>query len=599
MKKKLVFGLGVVGMGVLGLMAIDGGEAWAETMTVTINPVNYYVNVSNTMTNGVINFGGSGIRKVSDTVTTTTNSPSGYRLYISMNTTETNGNRLNLNGNSGATSYFAPTTGTVMSPVALGDNTWGFSVANGATGVPTNGFDTAYDGDTPSETSKWAAVPVRGSEQLIQSRTSENTPSGTNLVVNYGVKNNLGIENGIYKGTVVYSALAEGVLGDGAMASIAPSFQMGLNAGQAVVISTGLMTSMDVGTVSVTIGGNNCTGVTTSTATGSLVVNCTAPAGTLGKKDVVVSVPKFGKTYTITQGYEYKQSTGFFQINNMQQMTPEVCNSVATPSNTATTIVTSASAYTNPSTQVPERTLTDTRDNKTYKVRKLADGNCWMAQNLRLGGSSTISLNSTNSNLPSGSTFILPIAETSANHTAWATGASDSTGANTPHVYNTENNSYGNYYNWYTAVAGTANHSTVSQNNSGTITPNDAPGSICPKGWYLPGNGNNVNNAGYKNLLITTYGLTIGSNSTNATKIQASPLSFVLGGYYYYNGTVHDQGQFGFYWSRTPGTEQTFAFGLGFNAGGNLLPQNDIGDKVSGISVRCVANPVASSPFFQ
>ena len=94
-----------------------------------------------------------------------------------------------------------------------------------------------------------------------------------------------------------------------------------------------------------------------------------------------------------------------------------------------------------------------------------------MSENLRLGGTSPISLDSTNSNLPEGSTFTLPVAETSANHTAWATGISNSAGANTPHVYNTENNSYGNYYNWYTAVAGTANYNTVSQNNSGTITP--------------------------------------------------------------------------------------------------------------------------------
>ena len=31
--------------------------------------------------------------------------------------------------------------------------------------------------------------------------------------------------------------------------------------------------------------------------------------------------------------------------------------------------------------------LTDSRDGNTYKVRKLADGQCWMIQNLRLGDS--------------------------------------------------------------------------------------------------------------------------------------------------------------------------------------------------------------------
>ena len=52
--------------------------------------------------------------------------------------------------------------------------------------------------------------------------------------------------------------------------------------------------------------------------------------------------------------------------------------------------------------------LTDTRDNNVYAVSKLADGNCWMIENLRLAdtdsNNSPITLNSTNTNNPA-STF--------------------------------------------------------------------------------------------------------------------------------------------------------------------------------------------------
>ena len=49
------------------------------------------------------------------------------------------------------------------------------------------------------------------------------------------------------------------------------------------------------------------------------------------------------------------------QIDNMQEMTAEICQA---------------------STENETKRLTDTRDGKKYWVTKLADGNCWMTQNL-------------------------------------------------------------------------------------------------------------------------------------------------------------------------------------------------------------------------
>ena len=62
-------------------------------------------------------------------------------------------------------------------------------------------------------------------------------------------------------------------------------------------------------------------------------------------------------------------------ITYMQEMTAEVCAATETP------LAEEDGALI---TEVPEATLIDSRDGKSYLVRKLADGHCWMAQNLAL-----------------------------------------------------------------------------------------------------------------------------------------------------------------------------------------------------------------------
>ena len=72
----------------------------------------------------------------------------------------------------------------------------------------------------------------------------------------------------------------------------------------------------------------------------------------------------------------YRPSTTMFEIEYMQDMTPEICDASPTPV-----------AFLEDGTvnvDVPETTLIDSRDGSHYIVRKLADGSCWMAENLRL-----------------------------------------------------------------------------------------------------------------------------------------------------------------------------------------------------------------------
>ena len=73
-----------------------------------------------------------------------------------------------------------------------------------------------------------------------------------------------------------------------------------------------------------------------------------------------------------------------YDIEYMQEMTPEICDASPTP----TAFLADGSI----NLDVPETHLTDARDGSKYTVRKLADGNCWMTENLRLDlGSRTLS----------------------------------------------------------------------------------------------------------------------------------------------------------------------------------------------------------------
>lgn len=123
-------------------------------------------------------------------------------------------------------------------------------------------------------------------------------------------------------------------------------------------------------------------------------------------------------------------------------------------------------------------TLSDPRgDGQTYQVAKLADNNCWMLDNLKLG-SVTDTLTLTSSDTDVADDFILPQAVT--------TGTAD---YDNPGVYGpvpgdtgVGETNYGYLYNWSAATAG---ESRVSHPGGA----GNAPHSICPANWRLPTGG--------------------------------------------------------------------------------------------------------------
>ena len=239
---------------------------------------------------------------------------------------------------------------------------------------------------------------------------------------------------------------------------------------------------------------------------------------------------------------------GIFTISNMQQMNPNICKASTTPLATATTLDTDGSHHGDPN-YVPTKTLTDTRDNNTYIVSKLADGKCWMTQNLRIAGKTITPADS----------------NVSANYTIPSSSISGFDSYDISYAY--IDNTYGGYYSWYTATAGTGTAAL-------TVNGQNAPASICPKGWRLPTGGN----GGELESLYNNYP----SNPV----LRSNPVNLTLSGNVY-SSSRDDQGSNGYYWSSTVYSSYG-AYYLLLDTS-HVYPANYTGGKYNGRSVRCIA----------
>lgn len=139
--------------------------------------------------------------------------------------------------------------------------------------------------------------------------------------------------------------------------------------------------------------------------------------------------------------------------------------------------------------------LTDSRGGvvRTYHVAKLADGNCWMLDNLRLGSTDTaITLTPTDSDVVSN--FTLPQLSNGSRMTDNSHNFGND--FDTPYAYGPVPGdmgggaaNYGYLYNWSAATAG----ATRMSNPAGSGT---AASSICPGGWRLPTGGTSSSDFG-------------------------------------------------------------------------------------------------------
>ncbi len=289
-----------------------------------------------------------------------------------------------------------------------------------------------------------------------------------------------------------------------------------------------------------------------------------------------------------------------------------VCNSLTTAPIDGTAGLSSVSA------------LTDQRDNNTYAIAKLADGKCWMIENMRLAdkdsSNNNIELSSTNTNNPS-----LPLTNvydatnpTTSNHlsastnptsTAWCANfnaacfdqsmlyTGNTTERDTNPATDANTYSYGNYYNWYSATAGNGKYSTGTNNST-------VAGDICPTGWTLPESGDKTNMAAEKNdfyKLGLSLGLSAPANydsqtrpywtgspegSNASTIFRTYPNNFLYSGYVA-GPSVNNRGSYGYYWSKSAYISDR-AYSLYFHSS-YVNPSNSLSSKYTGFSVRCLA----------
>jgi len=228
--------------------------------------------------------------------------------------------------------------------------------------------------------------------------------------------------------------------------------------------------------------------------------------------------------------------------------------------------------------------LTDTRgDNQIYQVAKLADGNCWMLDNLKLGSTTgTLELTPQDTNIVSNLT--LPQVTASA---PMDTQEEIDALLDTPFVFgpvpgdtNSGATNYGYLYNWSAATAGESR--TSHDENAG-----NAPYSICPANWRLPTGGP----GGEFSALDIAFGGT-GNGANNGEPNIAlwqhdGPFKGVFSGYW--GGGFGGQGVVGYLWSASayPG-DADFAFGAGF-VETEVGPGFDV-SRFLGFGVRCLLN---------
>ncbi len=243
--------------------------------------------------------------------------------------------------------------------------------------------------------------------------------------------------------------------------------------------------------------------------------------------------------------------------------------------------------------------LIDSRDNKVYYVAKLADGNCWMTQNLDYnivdGGAN---LNSANTDVPNNwadGGYLTNTYNTGDNtwynltdmpesydpgDFYWSGTLSDDTASPSgdPHYH------IGNYYNWTAAVA-------MADSTRYVTEGTNVDQSICPANWTLPSGGANTGSGSFR-YLINQYGWNYSTYLMEDPYIWESPLYFSLSGSYDFldddEGRMQNFGRSGGLWSSTVGGRD-YAYDFTFGYDSYVYPYEAAPYREGGESVRCIA----------
>ena len=228
--------------------------------------------------------------------------------------------------------------------------------------------------------------------------------------------------------------------------------------------------------------------------------NWSSTSGTVGDANSTLTTFAIGNSdATLTTSTTYVDKT-------IQNLTSEDCTSVASKTR-------------------------DVRDGQIYTVQRLADGNCWMMDNLNLGADAlSVDLTSANTNVSS-----TVSAETFNSWKKYSATQSYNAGVFIPvsGIDFSAKSAYGTLYNYHAATAGTVSGSGIS---------NSAEYDICPAGWRLPTGGDSGDfKALYSNAAYNSF-------VKMHNPIDENGAAFTLSGIFS-SGTPSSTGDSGYYWS--------------------------------------------------
>ena len=582
-----------------------------------------------------------GIATGGHTVSIDSSSVAGWTLSLSNNSDSKLINKDNSNNidNGTATIDSLPITANLQSPTRLANNTWGIALPYG-TNAPYYSDEANYTSSDKDVLANnlYSSIAYfnQSSSYYIAETVNPSTPGVESRNIYYGVRvdHPEQLLAGNYTTKVVYTATTKPVPAP-TITSITPSsYQLGSGGTNTVTIEgTNLSSAYRVYLVSNTGSSkqyditNTITNLTNTGLTVTIPTDQTNPELEAGEYTIHV-VTQGTDENGVTAGFTYtdiKRPT-FGYITTMQEMTPEIC----------------ANAAENETAR-----LIDERDGKLYWVAKLADGNCWMTQNLDLDLQSGTALTPDNSDVssnwdPGRTTFTSASrrASTSSQYKyivqSWDLGnavmknpldAGRNSGncSTRTNLYDSACSSYwanvsgpgwtamdtidtdsnpidetnhtydahylaGNYYSWQAATAGTG---------SNTADGNAATSSICPRGWKLPQlndlSGTSFNNVdGSFNKLLTSYDLTVLpweplGNDPVETAYFVAPLYLVRAGYLYWDGSTLDAaGRYGSYSTATAYVSVRGLLSL-MVLRNEMISSTLAGNSLIGRSVRCVA----------
>lgn len=220
--------------------------------------------------------------------------------------------------------------------------------------------------------------------------------------------------------------------------------------------------------------------------------------------------------------------------------------------------------------------LTDSRDNDTYAVAKLADEKWWMIENLRLGDTSSVALNMNTSAVSYDVSLPASIASFSTNYYDMMQVNTDN---KTSTVAVMENNysktySYGSYYSWNAAIGSST---IVATNNY----------SICPYGWRLPSG--DSSSGDFNGLKVALVG--IGSSAVGEAGIVASKAFRAFPNNFVYSGRKNGSpGLTGYYWSNYANSGNNYREARALYFTSNTVYPTTAYYKYYGSTVRCIAD---------